>query len=68
MCLLELRAWSFLGHSLVMGHLLLASPLQAHPLQAEPINHPYVFTFDQFNLPEDPDEHVVDGGHLLLAS
>jgi len=41
--------------------------LQAHPLQAEPINHAYVFGFDQFNLPEDPDEHVVEGGHLLLA-
>lgn len=68
MCSLKLRAWSFLGHGLlVIGHLLLASPLTAHPLQAEPINHPYVFTFDQFNLPEDPDEHVVEGGHLLLA-
>ncbi len=33
--------------------------LRAHPLQAEPINHAYVFNFDQFNLPEDPDEHVV---------
>lgn len=39
----------------------------AHPLQAEPINHAYVFTFDQFNIPEDPDEHVVEGGLLLLA-
>lgn len=41
--------------------------LQAHPLQAEPINHAYVFTFDQFNLPIDPDEHLVNGGLLLLA-
>lgn len=41
--------------------------LLAHPLQAEPINHAYVFNFDQFNLPEDPDEHVVDGGYLLLG-
>lgn len=66
--LLNLRAWSFLGHwSLALGALGLGSTLQAHPLQAEPINHAYVFTFDQFNLPEDPDEHVVEGGHLLLA-
>ncbi len=41
--------------------------LQAHPLQAEPIDHAYVFTFDQFHLPEDPDEHVVEGGLLLMA-
>lgn len=39
----------------------------AHPLQAEPIDHAYVFNFDQFNLPEDPDEHLVTGGLLLLA-
>lgn len=47
--------------------LLAGGPAQAHPLQAEPINHAYVFNFDQFNLPEDPDEHVVEGGFLLLA-
>ncbi|SKB06004.1 Cytochrome c [Prosthecobacter debontii] len=41
--------------------------LSAHPLQAEPINHAYVFGFDQYNLPEDPDEHVVEGGYLLLG-
>lgn len=41
--------------------------LQAHPLQAEPINHAYVFTFDQFNLAQDPDEHLVNGGLLLLS-
>lgn len=40
---------------------------RAHPLQAEPINHAYVFNFDQFFLPEDPDEHVVEGGYLLMA-
>lgn len=43
------------------------SGLHAHPLQAEPINHPYVFTFDQFYLQEDPDEHLVEGGLLLMA-
>jgi mono/diheme cytochrome c family protein len=47
--------------------LLSISPARSHPLQAEPINHAYVFNFDQFNLPEDPDEHVVEGGYLLLA-
>ena len=41
--------------------------MQSHPLQAEPINHAYVYTFDQFHLPEDPDEHLRDGGLLLLA-
>jgi len=41
--------------------------LQAHPLQAEPINHAFVYTFDQFNIPEDPDEALVNGGLLLLA-
>ncbi len=41
--------------------------LKAHPLQAEPINHAYVFNFDQFYLDQDPDEHVVNGGFLLLA-
>ena len=47
----------------------LAYPLvsEAHPLQAEPINHPYVFTFDQFNLAIDPDEQVQEGGYLLMA-
>lgn len=39
----------------------------AHPLQAEPINHPYVFTFDQFHIAEDPDETLVNGGLLLMA-
>ncbi|MES2597696.1 MAG: c-type cytochrome [Verrucomicrobiota bacterium] len=64
----DLRAWSFLGHwALGLGVLSLGSTLQAHPLQAEPINHAYVFNFDQFNLPEDPDEHVTEGGYLLLA-
>lgn len=46
---------------------LFCGQLEAHPLQAEPINHAYVFNFDQFYLPEDPDEHVVEGGYLLLA-
>jgi mono/diheme cytochrome c family protein len=41
--------------------------LQAHPLQAEPINHAFVYTFDQFHIPEDPDESLVNGGLLLLA-
>ena len=41
--------------------------LQAHPLQAEPINHAFVYTFDQFNIPQDPDESLVNGGLLLLA-
>lgn len=45
----------------------LCSQAKAHPLQAEPINHAYSFTFDQYNLPEDPDEHVVEGGYLLLG-
>ena len=41
--------------------------VKAHPLQAEPINHAFVYTFDQFHIPEDPDESLVNGGLLLLA-
>lgn len=41
--------------------------VRAHPLQAEPINHPYVFTFDQFHLDVDGDEALVQGGLLLMA-
>lgn len=52
---------------LLMAGLLIGPALNAHPLQAEPINHPYVFTFDQFYLQEDPDEHLLEGGLLLLA-
>lgn len=64
-----IRSWSFTRHSaLALGALLLgASTARSHPLQAEPINHAYVFTFDQFNLEQDPDEHLVHGGLLLLA-
>lgn len=64
-----IRASSFLRHGALPAIFLLlnGSSSHAHPLQAEPINHPYVFNFDQFNLPEDPDEHVVEGGFLLLA-
>jgi mono/diheme cytochrome c family protein len=54
--------------ALPLALLNLAAPTAtAHPLQAEPINHAYVFPFDQYNLPEDPDEHVVEGGYLLLG-
>jgi len=56
------RAFSLLAISALLG-----GRSEAHPLQAEPINHAYVFNFDQFNLPEDPDEHVIEGGYLLLA-
>ena len=52
----------------VCGLLVLKAPFaSAHPLQAEPINHPYVFTFDQFHIAEDPDETLVNGGLLLMA-
>lgn len=47
--------------------LLQAPQTQAHPLLAEPINHPYVFTFDQFHLPVDGDEATTQGGLLLMA-
>ena len=54
--------------ALLLGSILLsASPVFSHPLQAEPINHAFVFTFDQFNIPEDPDEALLNGGLLLLA-
>lgn len=44
-----------------------AGSAQSHPLQAEPVDHAHVFNFDQFYIPEDPDEVVVDGGMLLIA-
>jgi len=53
--------------SLIVASVLYAGNLPAHPLQAEPINHAFVYTFDQFNIPEDPDEALVNGGLLLLA-
>jgi mono/diheme cytochrome c family protein len=46
---------------------LVVSEAIAHPLQAEPLNHPYVFAFDQFNIADDPDEALVNGGLLLMA-
>lgn len=56
------KLWTlFAATAFFCGH------LQAHPLQAEPINHAFVYTFDQFNIPEDPDESLVNGGLLLLA-
>jgi len=60
---------SVFRHSALLLALLFLSVVSArsHPLQAEPVNHAYVFNFDQFYLPEDPDEHVVEGGFLLLA-
>jgi len=71
-----IRASSLFRHSsfhirhsalLLAAFLLSASPARPHPLQAEPINHAFVYTFDQFNIPEDPDEGLVNGGLLLLA-
>ncbi len=68
-----IRASSFFRHlGFGIRHFLLAVtlsalPAHAHPLQAEPINHAFVYTFDQFNIPEDPDESLVNGGLLLLA-
>lgn len=53
--------------TLIAASAFFAGNLGAHPLQAEPINHAYVFTFDQFYIPQDPDENVVNGGFLLLA-
>lgn len=64
-----IRVSSFIRHSalLLASFLLTASPAHSHPLQAEPINHAFVYTFDQFHIPEDPDESLVNGGLLLLA-
>ncbi|MDB6137703.1 MAG: cbb3-type cytochrome c oxidase subunit [Verrucomicrobiaceae bacterium] len=64
------RAFSFLPAIVALALALLfttAPAAFAHPLQAEPIDHPYVFTFDQFHIAEDPDETLVDGGLLLMA-
>ena len=61
------RPSTFLLTALLAPLALAAGRLAAHPLQAEPINHAFVPAFDQYNLPEDPDEHVVEGGYLLLG-
>lgn len=61
----RLRLLKFPSFALALCVVPLTS--HAHPLQAEPINHPYVFTFDQFHLNEDPDESLVKGGLLLMA-
>lgn len=56
------KLWTlFAASAFFCGH------LQAHPLQAEPINHAFVYTFDQFHIPTDPDESLVNGGLLLLG-
>jgi mono/diheme cytochrome c family protein len=61
-------SFGFRHSALLFASILLsATPARPHPLQAEPINHAFVYTFDQFNIPEDPDESLVNGGLLLLA-
>ncbi|MCX6848071.1 MAG: c-type cytochrome [Verrucomicrobia bacterium] len=56
------KLWTlFAASAFFCGH------LQAHPLQAEPVNHAFVFNFDRFNVPEDLDESLINGGLLLLA-
>jgi mono/diheme cytochrome c family protein len=54
-------------HRLLAFLLLSMLPAAAHPVEAAPIDHPYIFTFDQFHLPEDDDESLTQGGLLLLA-
>lgn len=65
----DIRHSSLFRHSgLLLASLLLgASPALSHPLQADPINHAFVFNFDRFHIPEDPDESLVNGGLLLLG-
>lgn len=64
----SLRLWSLLlGCATFAGSILLPQNAAAHPLLAEPINHPYVFTFDQFHLKVDGDESLTQGGLLLMA-
>jgi len=53
--------------TVVAGTFGASASLCAHPLQAEPVNHPYVFTFDQFHLEADAEEHLREGGLLLMA-
>lgn len=56
--------------SLLLPLLLLACAAQrsaAHPVEAAPLQHPYVFTFDQFHLPLDDEESLAQGGLLLMA-
>ena len=56
--------------TIAAGILILLSipfPSLAHPLKAPPLDHPHVFTFDQFYLPEDDDAFLTQGGLILLA-
>jgi mono/diheme cytochrome c family protein len=53
--------------SILVLLLVLPHPTHAHPLKAAPLNHPHVYTFDQFFLPEDDDAFLTQGGLLLLA-
>jgi mono/diheme cytochrome c family protein len=46
---------------------LIPGQLLAHPVEAEPVNHPYVYTFDQFHLPMDDADSLARGGLLLMA-
>lgn len=64
-----IRCSVLLRHSALAlaAFVLSTSPALPHPLQAEPINHAFVYTFDQFHIPQDPDESLVNGGLLLLA-
>lgn len=58
-----IRYWALAAAAVFLS----ADPLHSHPLQAEPVDHAHVFNFDQFYIPEDPDELVADGGLLLIA-
>lgn len=46
---------------------LACTAARAHPLKAPPLDHPHVYTFDQFYLPEDDDAFLAQGGLVLLA-
>ena len=52
---------------LALGLTWQPQPLRSHPLQAPPLDHPHVFTFSQFYLPEDDDAFLTQGGLVLLA-
>ncbi|WP_172682868.1 hypothetical protein [Verrucomicrobium spinosum] len=46
--------------------LVLVGKSAAHPGQADPVEYPFVAGFDRFYSAEDDEDHLAQGGMLLL--
>ncbi|MEZ0385434.1 MAG: c-type cytochrome, partial [Verrucomicrobium sp.] len=59
-----------LRHSAVLAAVVVSSftgRALAHPGQADPVDYPFVAGFDRFYSAEDDEDHLADGGLLLLG-